>query len=48
MVQEVDTQIEQVKAAIDAQQRAPLKEETTDQNPTYGFLRQERPRPRRI
>ena len=41
MVQEVDTQIEQVKAAIDAQQRAPLKEETTDQNPTYGFLRQE-------
>jgi uncharacterized protein involved in exopolysaccharide biosynthesis len=41
MVQEVDTQIEQVKAAIDAQQRAPLKEETTDQNPTYEFLRQE-------
>ena len=41
MVQEVDTQIEQVKAAIDAQQKAPLKEETTDQNPTYGFLRQE-------
>jgi len=41
MVQEVDTQIEQVKAAIDAQQKAPLKEETTDQNPTYGFLHQE-------
>jgi uncharacterized protein involved in exopolysaccharide biosynthesis len=41
MVQEVDTQIEQVKAAIDAQQKAPLKEETTDQNPTYEFLRQE-------
>jgi len=37
----VDTQIEQVKAAIDAQQKAPLKEETTDQNPTYEFLRQE-------
>lgn len=41
MVQEVDTQIEQVKAAIDAQQKAPLKGETTDQNPTYAFLRQE-------
>jgi uncharacterized protein involved in exopolysaccharide biosynthesis len=41
MVQEVDTQIEQVKAAIEAQQKAPLKEETTDQNPTYEFLRQE-------
>ena len=41
MVKEVDTQIEQVKAAIDAQQKAPLKEETTDQNPTYEFLRQE-------
>jgi uncharacterized protein involved in exopolysaccharide biosynthesis len=37
----VDTQIEQVKAAIDAQQKAPLKEETTDQNPTYEFLHQE-------
>ena len=41
MVQEVDTQIAQVKAAIDAQQKAPLHEETTDQNPTYEFLSQE-------
>ena len=41
MVKEVETQIEQVKAAIEAQQSAPLKEETTDQNPTYEFLRQE-------
>jgi uncharacterized protein involved in exopolysaccharide biosynthesis len=41
MVKEVDTQIEQVKAAIEAQQTSPLKEETTDQNPTYEFLRQE-------
>jgi uncharacterized protein involved in exopolysaccharide biosynthesis len=41
MVQEVDTQIAQVKAAIDSQEKMPLKEETTDQNPTYEFLRQE-------
>ncbi len=41
MVQEVNTQIEQVKAAIDAQEKAPLHEETTDQNPTYAFIRQE-------
>jgi uncharacterized protein involved in exopolysaccharide biosynthesis len=41
MVREVDTQIEQVKAAIDAQQKTPLREETSDQNPTYEFLRQE-------
>ena len=41
MVREADTQIAQVKAAIDAQQTTPLKEETSDQNPTYEFLRQE-------
>lgn len=41
MVREVDTQIGQVKAAIDAQQSTPLKEETSDQNPTYEFLKQE-------
>jgi uncharacterized protein involved in exopolysaccharide biosynthesis len=41
MVQEVETQIGQVKAAIDAQQKAPLKEETTDQNPTFEYLHQE-------
>ena len=41
MVREVDTQIEQVKAAIDAQQKTPLREETSDQNPTYEFLSQE-------
>lgn len=41
MVGEVDTQIAQVKAAIDAQEKAPLREQTTDQNPTYEFLRQE-------
>jgi uncharacterized protein involved in exopolysaccharide biosynthesis len=41
MVKEVDTQIDQVKAAIDAQEKAPLREETTDRNPTYEFLRQE-------
>jgi uncharacterized protein involved in exopolysaccharide biosynthesis len=41
MIKEVDTQIAQVNAAIDAQQKAPLREETTDQNPTYEFMRQE-------
>jgi succinoglycan biosynthesis transport protein ExoP len=41
MVREVDSQIAQVHAAIDAQEKAPLREETTDQNPTYEFLRQE-------
>ena len=41
MVQEVNTQIEQVTAAIDAQEKAPLHEETSDENPTYQFLRQE-------
>jgi len=41
MVQEVNTQIEQVKGAIDAQEKAPLHEETSDENPTYQFLRQE-------
>jgi uncharacterized protein involved in exopolysaccharide biosynthesis len=41
MVQEVNTQIEQVKAAIDAQEKHPLHEETTDQNPTYAFIKEE-------
>jgi uncharacterized protein involved in exopolysaccharide biosynthesis len=41
MVQGVETQITQVKAAIDAQQSNPIKQETTDQNQTYEFLRQE-------
>jgi uncharacterized protein involved in exopolysaccharide biosynthesis len=41
MVKEVETQIAQVKAAITAQEKAPLREETTDQNPTYEYLRQE-------
>jgi uncharacterized protein involved in exopolysaccharide biosynthesis len=41
MVREVDTQIAQVKAAIEAQQQAPLREETTDQSSTYEFIRQE-------
>lgn len=41
MVQEVEKQIAQVREAIEAQQKAPLNEETTDQNPTYEFLHQE-------
>lgn len=41
MVQGVQTQIDQVRAAIDAQKKAPLREETTDQSATHEFLRQE-------
>jgi uncharacterized protein involved in exopolysaccharide biosynthesis len=41
MVKEVDAQIAQVRAAIDAQEKTPLREETTDQSSTYEFLRQE-------
>lgn len=41
MVKEVENQIAQVRAAIEAQRTAPLSEETTDQNPTYAFLHQE-------
>ena len=41
MVQEVNTQIEQVKSAIEAQQKSPLHDETSDENPTYQFLHQE-------
>jgi len=41
MVQEVDTQIAQVKAAIADQQKSPLRQQSTDDNPTYEFIRQE-------
>ncbi|HUO35381.1 MAG TPA: hypothetical protein VMU43_10355 [Candidatus Acidoferrum sp.] len=41
MVQEVDTQIAQVKAAIASQEKAPLRQQSTDDNPTYEFIRQE-------
>jgi uncharacterized protein involved in exopolysaccharide biosynthesis len=40
-VQEVDQQIAQARDAIDAAQKAPLKDETTDRDPTYEALRAE-------
>ena len=40
-VQEVDQQIAQAREAIDAAQKAPLKDETTDRDPTYEALRAE-------
>jgi len=39
LVQEVDKQIVDTTAAIAAEQSKPLKEETTDQNPTYNWMR---------
>jgi polysaccharide biosynthesis transport protein len=40
-VKEVEEQIGQVKAAIETHQKAPLKEEVTNENPTYELLHQE-------
>jgi len=41
LVQEVDKQIADTRAAIATEQAKPIKEETTDQNPTYSWLRTE-------
>jgi len=41
MVRAVEEQIAQVRAAIDGQEKNPLREEVTDQSATYEFLRQE-------
>ncbi len=41
LVQEVDKQLADTSAAIAAEQSKPLKEETTDQNPTYSWIRTE-------
>ncbi|HVN19573.1 MAG TPA: GumC family protein [Dongiaceae bacterium] len=41
LVQEVDKQLDDTRAAIAAEQSKPLKEETTDQNPTYSWIRTE-------
>jgi uncharacterized protein involved in exopolysaccharide biosynthesis len=41
LVQEVDKQVADTKAAITAEQSKPLKEQTTDQNPTYSWIRTE-------
>jgi len=40
-VQEVEQQITQTKAAIAAAEKAPLRDETTDRDPTYEALRAE-------
>jgi len=40
-VQEVEEQISQTKAAIAAAEKAPLRDETTDRDPTYEALRSE-------
>jgi len=41
LVQDVDTQIAQTKAAIAQQEKAPLNDNTTDQNPVYTWVDQE-------
>lgn len=41
LVQEVDTQIADTRTAIVAEQSKPLKEETSDQNTTYTWIRTE-------
>jgi polysaccharide biosynthesis protein PslE len=38
LVQEVEAQIAQTRAAIAAEERAPVHEQTTDRNPTYQWL----------
>jgi uncharacterized protein involved in exopolysaccharide biosynthesis len=40
-IQEVDAQIAQTRAAIAAEDKAPVNEDTTDQNPTYQWLQSE-------
>jgi uncharacterized protein involved in exopolysaccharide biosynthesis len=40
-VKEVEQQIEQVKATIAAQEKAPVKEEATNENPTFALVREE-------
>jgi len=41
LVQEMETQIGQTKAAIEAAEKAQLREETTDRNPAYEWVREE-------
>jgi len=41
LVQEVDKQIEDTKASIANEESSPIKEETTDQNPTYAWISSE-------
>jgi uncharacterized protein involved in exopolysaccharide biosynthesis len=46
LVEEVDTELEQTRAAIQAAEKSQLKEETTDRNPTYGWVDSELARAR--
>jgi uncharacterized protein involved in exopolysaccharide biosynthesis len=41
LVQEVDKEIADTRSAIEAEQKKPIKEQTTDQNPTYSWIRTE-------
>ncbi len=41
LVQEVDTQIAQTRAAIESAEKSQLREETTDRDPTYEWAREE-------
>jgi uncharacterized protein involved in exopolysaccharide biosynthesis len=40
-VKEVEQQIDQVRTTIAAQEKAPVKEETTNENPTFALVREE-------
>jgi uncharacterized protein involved in exopolysaccharide biosynthesis len=41
LVQEVDKQLADTKASIAAEEAKPIKEETTDRNPTYAWINEE-------
>jgi uncharacterized protein involved in exopolysaccharide biosynthesis len=41
LVKEVDTEIEQTRAAIESAEKSQLRDETTDRNPTYGWVDEE-------
>lgn len=41
LVQEVDKQISDTRAAITAEESKPLREQTTDRNPTYAWINEE-------
>ncbi len=41
LVQEVDKEIAQTQAAIAAEESKPIRQETTDRNPTYGWINEE-------
>jgi uncharacterized protein involved in exopolysaccharide biosynthesis len=45
-VREVDKQIEQTRLAIETAEKAPLHEETTDNDPTYAWMRAEQAKDR--